>query len=217
MHSFSPKSIDFLWDLSVNNNKTWFEENKHRFATEIQTPTKALAQLVYEALDTTHPALGLSCKVTRIYRDARRVRGGEPYKTNLWFFIEKPTLLDSTATAGFWFGIEKEVWNYGLGFYAPKAGTMAKLRQRIDQNPKQLETLIKGIADSEFTLTGEDYKRTKTPAHGRLGAWYNKKQLALMCQASPSEGLFEAGLGERLVAGYLRLVPLYLYLSSLDE
>lgn len=33
---------------------------------------------------------GLIRKVTRIYRDARRLHGRGPYKESLWFTVEQP-------------------------------------------------------------------------------------------------------------------------------
>ena len=31
------------------------------------------------------------CRVSRIYRDARRLHGRGPYKDHLWFCVERPS------------------------------------------------------------------------------------------------------------------------------
>jgi uncharacterized protein (DUF2461 family) len=38
---FFPETIQFFRDLSNNNNKTWFEENRHTFETYIMRPAQA--------------------------------------------------------------------------------------------------------------------------------------------------------------------------------
>ena len=30
---FTPETIDFLWELRMNNNKAWMEENRERYRT----------------------------------------------------------------------------------------------------------------------------------------------------------------------------------------
>ena len=48
---FSQKTIDFMWNIRLNNNKQWFEAHKDDFKRDFQTPMKELGQHV------EHPAL----------------------------------------------------------------------------------------------------------------------------------------------------------------
>ena len=48
-----------------------------------------------------------------------------------------------------------------MGCYDPTPVTMAKLRARIDRDPKPLEKLARKLEGSGFALEGEQYKRPK--------------------------------------------------------
>ncbi|MCL2368172.1 MAG: DUF2461 domain-containing protein [Oscillospiraceae bacterium] len=214
---FSPQTIDFMWGLRLNNRKDWFEANKSVFQQEFQTPMKALGRAVFEGIEAEYSDYGFIHKVSRIYRDARRVRDGEPYRCNLWFSIEKPSE-EWTATPVFWFELSPEAWRYGLGYYQAKPLTMAKLRARIDRNPGKFEKLIAPLAkQDEFILDGEEYKRKKEAPTPKTADWYNKKSIVLLHEQPNGEELYSPDLIDRLVQGYKFLMPFYDYLITLDS
>ena len=69
-----------------------------------------------------------------------------------------------TAKPTFWFELMPESWSYGMGYYMPKALTMAKLRARLDRDPKTMEALTRTLEkQEEFRLETEAYKRPKGP------------------------------------------------------
>lgn len=217
MPTFSQATLDFLWELYFNNNKAWFETNKHRCVQHVQAPMKALAQDTFQVVTATSNPHNLRVKVARIYKDARRVRGGDPYKNSLWFFIERPND-DSSSAPGFWFEINRESWSYGLGFWQATPLTMQKLRVRIDRDPQTLEKLLEDVYQHNlFVLSGEDYKRAKVNTHGKLPDWYNKKTLSLVCEQTNFDTVFGEGLAVVLANGYKQLMPLYTYLASLEH
>ena len=151
-NGFTRQTIDFMWNLRFNNNKAWFEEHKDDFKLDFQIPMKALGQAVFERITNDYPHHGFIHKLSRIYKDARRVRGGEPYRCNLWFSIERPSE-EWTSTPVFWFELTPDDWSYGLGYYQAKAATMAKLRARIDSNPTKFENFIAPIKEqNEFVF-----------------------------------------------------------------
>ena len=80
---FRPETIDFLWGIRFNNEKSWFEAHKQEYLDYLYNPMKELAAAVYEPL-RAEP--GLALHVSRIYRDARYAHG-RPYKDSLWFSI----------------------------------------------------------------------------------------------------------------------------------
>ena len=87
---FDPRAEDFLWGIRFNNEKPWFEHHKQEFLDYIYDPMKELTRQVYQNLQKDCEGLGLSSKVSRIYRDARRLHGRGPYKDHLWLAIERP-------------------------------------------------------------------------------------------------------------------------------
>lgn len=214
---FSPQTIDFMWNLRLNNQKAWFEANKETFLQEFQTPMKALGREVFDCIADEYGVHGFIHKVSRIYKDARRVRDGEPYRCNLWFSIEKPSE-EWTSAPVFWFELAPESWSYGLGYYQAKPITMAKFRARIDRDPKKFEKLICPLEQQdEFILEGEEYKRKKEAPSLKTSAWYNKKSFSLIHTQQNGSELFSPQLADRLVSGYQFLMPFYDYFITLDS
>ena len=214
---FSPRTIEFMWNLRLNNRKEWFEENKEMFRQDFQAPMKALGREVFERITADYGKHGFIHKVSRIYKDARRVRDGEPYRCNMWFSIEKPSE-EWTATPVFWFELSPDCWRYGLGYYQARPITMAKFRARIDRDPKKFERLIATLEkQDEFILEGDEYKRKKEAPTPKTSAWYNRKSFVLMHEQPNDEELFSPELVDRLVHGYKFLMPFYDYFITLDS
>ena len=145
------------------------------------------------------------------------MKGGEPYRTNLWFSIERPSE-EWTSTPVFWFELAPENWSYGLGYYQARSETMAKHRARIDRNPKVFEDLIAPLdKQNEFTLDGPEFARKKEAPTPKTAVWYNKKSFSLIHNEQNGAGLFSPELTNRLVEGYAFLMPFYDYFITLDS
>ena len=215
---FSQETIDFMWGLQLNNNKPWFEENKEVFKNALHEPMKALAADVFAAIDAEFAGRELRTKVSRIYKDARRVKDGQPYRSNLWFSIERPSEDEWTAVPVFWFELKPENWSYGLGYYAAKAATMAKFRARLDNHPAQFEKIAIPLQNqTEFVLDADEYKRAKVPAWPQFASWYNSKSFSLMHTQDNGVEIYDAGFAARIASGFKLLMPLYDYLITLDQ
>ncbi|MEG2420652.1 MAG: DUF2461 domain-containing protein [Oscillospiraceae bacterium] len=213
---FSDKTIDFMYGIRLNNEKAWFEAHKSEYLADFYDPMRDLADEVYSAIEAKYPHAGFIRKVSRIYRDARRLHGRGPYKENLWFSIQPPSE-EWTSKPTFWFELLPDHWTCGLGYYSPKAMTMAKFRARIDANPKKvlaLEKLLQG--QSEFSLEGAFYARKKECAVPALAEWYNKKDFSFLHEEKNSKVLYSPDFSQRLIQSYEFLMPFYDYLITLD-
>ena len=217
-NGFTPSTIDFMWNLRLNNRKDWFEENKEEFQQAFQNPMKALGKEVFEQISKEYNKHGFIHKVSRIYKDARRIRDGEPYRCNLWFSIEKPSE-EWTSTPVFWFDLSPEEWSYGLGYYQAKATTMAKFRARINHDTlDKFEQLIAPLEkQDEFILDGDEYKRKKEAPSPTVAGWYNRKSFSLIHTQQNGDELYSSDLVDRLVRGYKFLMPFYDYFITLDS
>jgi uncharacterized protein (TIGR02453 family) len=214
---FSQRTIDFMWDLRLNNEKEWFEAHKEDFIRDFQAPMKELGGEVFEWITENYGDHGFIYKLSRIYRDARRVRGGEPYRSHLWFSIERPSE-EWMSSPGFWFELTPENWSYGLGYYLARPMTMAKLRARIGRNPAKFEKLIAPLEkQDEFVLDGPEYARQKDAPTKKTAVWCQKKSFALTHWQENGEELFSAELSARLIRGYQFLMPFYDYFITLDS
>ena len=214
---FSPRTIDFMWNIRLNNQKPWFEEHKDEYRNDFLAPMKALGQDVFERVKATCGEQGFIHKVSRIYKDARRLHGDGPYRDNMRFSIEKPSE-EWTSTPVFWFELSPEKWSYGLGYYQAKPDTMAKLRARIDKAPATFEKLIAPLAkQNEFVLDGPEYARQKIAPTAKIATWYNKKSFSLIHSQPNGKELFSKDLAEQIAAGFAFLMPLYNYFITLDS
>jgi len=216
-NGFSPETIDFMWNLRLNNEKSWFEAHKEEFIRVFSEPMKAMGREVFAQIMDTYPKHGFIHKVSRIYRDARRVRDGRPYHENMWFSIEKPGE-EWTSVPVFWFDLSIEGWSYGMGYYAARSSTMAKLRARIDCAPDKFERFIAPLdTQDEFILAGDEYARKKEAPTPKTGAWYNLKSFSLIHRQENGDELYSGELIHRIVRGYKFLMPFYDYFITLDS
>lgn len=214
---FDPRVVDFLWGIRFNNEKPWFEEHKQEYLDYLYNPMKELTKQVYGALEKECEELGLSSKVSRIYRDARRLHGRGPYKDHLWLAIERPHDVFSPEPT-FWFELTPEGYSYGLGYWYMPPLTAAKFRARLDREPRVFEKLARSLKSRpDLVLTGEEYKRPKGPAPSKLlEPWYNRKGFSLSHEAPQEDKLYRPEFADELIEAYRFLMPFCRYLLLLE-
>lgn len=213
---FSEATVDFMWGIRFNNEKSWFEAHKQEYLDTFQRPMKALCDEVYERFLDRHADLDLIAKVSRIYRDARRLFGRGPYKDHLWLSLHRPDVEPGSSPV-FWFELEPEGYSYGMGFWQAPPLTMAKLRARMDREPQVMEKLTRRLnRQGEFVLTGQDYKRPKPAPSRLLEPWYSKKNFTLSHESAHDELLWSHELADVLVEGFTFLLPYYQYILSVN-
>ena len=79
--------IDFLEELSANNNRLWFEANRPRYTAVKQRMDKVAEEFIRAIASFDESVEGLRAKdcTYRIYRDTRFTKDKSPYKT--WFGV----------------------------------------------------------------------------------------------------------------------------------
>ncbi|MGI5971712.1 MAG: DUF2461 domain-containing protein [Oscillospiraceae bacterium] len=213
---FTEKTIDFLWSIRFNNERSWFRAHREEYGNLLERPMRELAREVYSAVNEAHADLELELHISRIYRDARRLHGRGPYKDHLWFSLRRQSEL-WTDKPVFWFEIAPEAWSYGMGYYSARALTMAKLRARIDKSPAALKELAERLdGQAEFILEGNEYSRPKCNPEMPLAEWYNKKNFSIIHEEEVGKALFAHDLARRLISGFEFLIPFYRYFIMLD-
>ena len=211
---FTQGTTDFLWGIRFNNERGWFLAHKEEFQPLVDAPLRELARQVSQAITDKFPNLQLNCKVSRIYRDARRLYGRGPYKDHLWFGLRRMAPSEG-AEPGFYFEVAPEYYSYGMGCWDPTPVTMAKLRARIDRDPEPLKQLARRLEKhGEFTLEGQMYKRPKGDPGRLLYPWYNRRQISLTSDHNCDGLYFSPQLADQVVNGFTFLMPYYDYLCS---
>lgn len=212
---YTQETVDFLWGIRFNNNREWFLSRKEIYQRALLQPTKDLADQVYDALAAELKDEPLMVKVSRIYRDARRLFGRGPYKDHLWFSVAVGDR-DWTGRPTFFFEISPEYYSYGMGFWEAGMELMNRYRRRIDEHPEELAALARRISERGiFTLEGPAYAKPKGDVGPLLQPWYQKKSVYLERSVPLDELMFSPALADRVIADLKELVPLYRYFAAL--
>lgn len=214
-HGYTQETLDFLWGIRFNNERGWFMAHKEDYQRHVLEPTRALGEQVYDAIHELYPKEPFLLKLSRIYRDARRLHGRGPYKDHLWFCIRTGDD-DWTGRPTFYFEIAPDYYSYGMGFWAPKASLMEAYRQRIDEHPEELAKLVRKFnKQTRFELAGPEYARSRGEVSDLLRPWYQKKSINLQHELPPDERIFSPELAQDMIDGFQSLMPLYKYFDGL--
>ncbi|MCI8920401.1 MAG: DUF2461 domain-containing protein [Acutalibacter sp.] len=206
--TLSDRSIDFLWELSLHNERPWFLEHKEEFERVLHRPFKALAAETARLMQARWPQKAFTTHVSRIYRDARRLYGRGPYQDNLWFSLQKG---DAHASGPMlWFEINQEGTSHGVGFWDRTAQQALAFRKKLDKDPARFQRLVEALPDfSRGRIWGEEYKRPKGDLGPVLNPWYNRKQASWGYENYFGQALFDSGLSALLAESFSSLMPLY--------
>ena len=82
---FKPEAIQFLVDLAVNNERSWFQPRKAEYERLLKGPLEQLIAALAERFEARGIPLHADPAKSpfRIYRDVRFSKDKSPYKTNL--------------------------------------------------------------------------------------------------------------------------------------
>lgn len=212
---YCQETVDFLWGIRFNNQRDWFLAHKSDYENYLLTPTRQLGEVIYETLTAALPQEPLLLKVSRIYRDARRLHGRGPYKDHLWLCV-RTGAEDWTGRPTFYFEIAPEYYSYGMGFWSAGAELMTRYRQQIDRQPETLSALVQDFAQQDvFQLTGPDYVRSKGQVSELLRPWYQKKSITLAHEVPLDESLYDPAFAGRVAEELKLLLPFYHYFTAL--
>ena len=215
---FTPAAVEFLWGIRFQNERSWFESHKEVYLKELYRPMQALGRQVQLAMVEKFPKEPWNLKVTRIYRDARRLHGRAPYKDHLWFTLVRGDDSAPDAHPALWFELTPDGWSCGMGFWCAKASVMECHRQEILRDPKPLLKLTRALErQNRFVLEGPEYRRQKPCPQKELTAWFNKKSLSVGHDEPLCELLYTPELADRLVEDFTFLKPYYDYFASLSS
>ena len=161
---FTPALFEFLAELSMNNNREWFQANKARYERDVRNPLLDFVADFGERLRTISPHM-VATRGRRADRcsgytgtcGSRRTRARtRPTRapTSATRLGGRSTGRGSTCTCsrGSSFG--------GAGIWMPNSATLGKIRGAIVENPGRWERIVGDEAfKSRFNLEGGSLKR----------------------------------------------------------
>lgn len=159
---FPDDLICFLKDLSNNNNRNWFTENKSRYQSSVVEPVKSFIIAMGERL----PEISMNFmadprsnggSMFRIYRDVRFSKDKRPYKENVGCQFRH--IAGKTAHApGYYVHIEPNAIFAGGGIWMPPNPVLYQIRTAIVEHPDAWSDVLK-CAESFGGISGERLKR----------------------------------------------------------
>ncbi|MFD2598113.1 DUF2461 domain-containing protein [Sphingobacterium corticis] len=159
-----PATFAFLSDLSENNNREWFQENKNRY-DDAQQNVKDFVQAIINRLSDIDPHIPKDINpgkcLFRIYRDVRFSKNKAPYKNWLAAGIS----VDGRKLDGpeYYIHIEPNKIFIAVGYWRPNKAHLDLIRQEIDYNAEELIIALKKGKRDWTDLDTED-KLVRPPA-----------------------------------------------------
>ena len=154
-------TLQFLTNLSENNNREWFHANRNdydktkaEFETFCQEVLTGIAQFQDNLLHTNVK----SC-ILRINRDIRFALDKSPYKKYLAAGFGPGG--KSSGKVDFYLHIQPNESFLGGGMWSPTSSQLASFRQEIDYNPQHLKGIIEANDFREYfnEIHGEKVKK----------------------------------------------------------
>jgi len=147
-------TLQFLKDLSANNNREWFQANKDRYESALDN-MKQFARAVENGLGETD--LLESATLFRIYRDVRFSKDKSPYKNNFGLGLSRAT---KRLRGGYYLQIEPGGSFVGGGFWQPNTEDLKRIRAEFAIDDRPIREIM---ADPDFRkyfdiLQGEELK-----------------------------------------------------------
>jgi uncharacterized protein (TIGR02453 family) len=152
--------LDFLSNLSENNNRDWFNDHKKQFVLlkdEFESFIQQLIPKVREIDSSIGPIEAKNC-IFRIYRDVRFSKNKDPYKTHFGAYIASGGR--KSKTCGYYLHIDPKEAFIAAGAYSPEPQILKEIRYEIMDRTEDFKQLIenKDFKKIYGELSGEKLK-----------------------------------------------------------
>jgi len=147
---FQPEAIHFLLELSMHNERSWFQPRKEEYERLLKEPLESLCV----ALGERFAARGIPLTADerspfRIYRDVRFSKDKSPYKTHVSASFPMASVgTEGAHGAGGYFHFQPDHCYVGGGMWHPERTRLEAWRTLVDREPGQVHA---AIDDPAFT------------------------------------------------------------------
>ena len=213
-NGFSPKSITFLKELAVNNNKQWFEKNRIVYEETLLSPLKqlttALGNTIIHIDDNIDTTPQVNRTISRIYRDIRFSDDKSPYRTNAWISFKRSVKIWGNVPE-FYFYFTPETYQYGMGFYSALPKNMKLIRDRMEDFPDEFKKITDWYkSQKSLVLGGEEYKKiisSNLPEDFR--PWFQKRNMYLSYEKKIDDAFYNKILKDKITQAFESCADLY--------
>lgn len=214
---FPKESIDFLWELRMNNNTEWFNANRDRYNSLIRDPMKLFAGEMTERLNNSHMGEVFFPSISRANRDIRFSKDKSPYKDRKWVVFNYGEGRWQEKCC-FYFEISPEGCASGMGFYEASSQYMAQYRKKLTADTAGLKRLDKKLrSQTKFMADVKLYKKNFAPegVSPEIANWYQYKNLALTSEHIITDSLFTRDILDETEKGYNFLKPFFKFFKDI--
>ncbi len=163
---FPEEGLRFLDELSLNNNKQWFDSHRGQFDRHLLEPAKDFvvelgARLQQQISAEIHAEPRINGSIMRMNRDIRFSKDKSPYKTwfGLWFWEGDHR---SMECSGFYLGITPNEVTLGVGRHGFEKESLDRYRAAV-VDPTLGPELQQGIdlvrQAGDYEIGGRSYKQ----------------------------------------------------------
>ena len=164
MPYFTKATFTFLKDLTENNEREWFRQNKHRYEDHVRDPAIRFITDFGDHLKTLSEHFRSDPRTVggsmfRVYRDARFSKDKTPYKTFIGIQFRHALGKDAHAP-GYYLHIDRGECFAGAGMWHPDSPSLKKIREAIVEDPQAWKRIAgaKRFRDT-YALEGDRLKR----------------------------------------------------------
>jgi uncharacterized protein (TIGR02453 family) len=153
---FKPAALKFFRELAENQNKAWFDSNKHIYDSEVKTPLASLVPQVTENLAKKGLIFCGDAKraMFRINRDIRFSHDKSPYKTHAGAAITRTGAKNSPGIL--YFHLDPVGCFIAAGFYHPEPEQLASMRRALLDHPERWQATLKSLKKNALDLARDD-------------------------------------------------------------
>ena len=131
----------FMKDLSKNNNREWFQDNKPRYSESVVEPMSSFIEAMADRLPKVSDCFIADPRphrgsMFRIYRDVRFSKDKRPYKEHVACHFRHMAGKDAHAP-GFYMHFEPGDVFFGGGIFRPPNPVLNQIREAIDAMPSE--------------------------------------------------------------------------------
>jgi uncharacterized protein (TIGR02453 family) len=221
---FPASGIEFLRELSENNNKLWFDANKARFINDVQTPALSLIVSIGEKLQAHFPTIHYDTRTNgggslmRQYRDVRFSADKSPYKTNVAMMFV-PSGRKKMESAGFGLQITPDQVDVMAGQFSFSKEELATYREAVltDKLGKALETAVAQVQQAgAYTIEGATYKRIPSgyDVNHPRAEWLKFTGLHVFAPTLSLEVAQTPALADIIVTHFVSMAPVYHWINE---
>ena len=217
------QTIKFLSQLKKNNNKVWFDAHRLQYEAA-RTDFSNYIEMVIEALQKSDSTIaGLTSKecLFRMNRDIRFSNDKTPYKTNFGASIKRGG--KKSPFAGYYFHCSPGESFIGGGLWMPEAIAVKNLRQEIDYNWNEFQSIIK---EKKFKNIFDDVYKNAEVSLVNIPKGYEKENPAAAYLKLKSfiaetkvtdEDLSKSSLHKKTLTAFEALQPLLNFINRTIE